>query len=275
MAERQRRKTARESHQQPVKSSLVNGVARRASLLWSGRKSQHDSRPSRNDRGLGNHAALQSRDSVDVVPLGSLGTAGVDTPNTSPLPIQHDVNPFSHPSDSISFFVDQPAVMDVSSNSPTFSTQIDDDTKQLAAKRRSLVQSPSRKPPPTPKPLHLPSPCTQPPPNGQLQPTPSPSISPPPNDGEGEPRSTRWWHDWLCGCSEGDDRGGDDQVSIRPFFPSGSINLIFLLGWQDKSNGMNQLPFIIYICVQIVLITLIQLSVKQDLSIHSLFWNGY
>ena len=217
MAERRRRKTARESYQQPVKSSLVNGVARRTSLLWTGRKSQHDSRPSRNDRGLGNHAALQSRDSVDVVPLGSLETAGVDTPSTSPLTIQHDVNPFNHPSDSISSFVNQPAVMDVSSNPPTFSTQIDD-TKQLTAKRRSLVQSSSRKPP-TPKPLHLPSPCTPPPPNGQLQPTPSPSISPPPNDGEGEPRSTRWWHDWLCGCSEGDDRGGDDQVSIRLFFP--------------------------------------------------------
>lgn len=212
MAERQRRKAARESHQTPTKSSLVSDVARRASLLWTGRKSQHNSRPSRNDRGLGNHAALQSQDSVDVVPLGDLEETGVDTPSTSPLPTQHGVSPFDHPSDSMSPFANQPAVMDASSNPPSFSTQIDDNTK-----RRSLKNEP-----PTPKPLNLPPPRTPPPPNGQLRPTPSPSVSPSPNDGPGEPRSTRWWHDWLCGCSEGEDRGGDDQVCAHPFFPSAS-----------------------------------------------------
>ena len=24
----------------------------------------------------------------------------------------------------------------------------------------------------------------------------------------------RWWHEWLCGCGEGPDRGGDHQVRL-------------------------------------------------------------
>jgi hypothetical protein len=31
------------------------------------------------------------------------------------------------------------------------------------------------------------------------------------SDEDGQP--TRWWHEWLCGCGEGPDRGGDYQVS--------------------------------------------------------------
>ena len=25
----------------------------------------------------------------------------------------------------------------------------------------------------------------------------------------------RWWHEWMCGCGEGSDRGGDNQVGFR------------------------------------------------------------
>lgn len=246
MAERQRRKAARETNQPPAKS-LVSDVTRRASLLWTGRKSQHVSRPSRNDRGLGTHAALQSQDSVDVVPLGDIETAGVDSPSTSPLPGQHSVNPFDHPSDPVSPFADQSAVMDASSNPPTPSAQIDN-TKQNTPKRPTLMQSSSSLgPPPTPKPLDLPPPRTPPPPNGQLQPTPSPSVSPPPNEERGEPKPTRWWHDWLCGLSEGDDRGGDDQVSFYPFFShldhNSDLAVSRSLGWQDKPHGIKRTLF--------------------------------
>jgi hypothetical protein len=31
-----------------------------------------------------------------------------------------------------------------------------------------------------------------------------------------KPEAGRWWTDWLCGCSEGPDRGGDIQVRITP-----------------------------------------------------------
>lgn len=46
-----------------------------------------------------------------------------------------------------------------------------------------------------------------------LQPTSQPVLRPPPPPREDpEERAVRWWHDWLCGCSEGPDRGGDNQV---------------------------------------------------------------
>jgi hypothetical protein len=69
---------------------------------------------------------------------------------------------------------------------------------------------------PPPKPLDIPPPVTPPP---RLE-TPDPEDSL--NDISREQtvdehddvpeRESRWWTDWLCGCSEGRDRGGDRQV---------------------------------------------------------------
>ena len=79
----------------------------------------------------------------------------------------------------------------------------------------------TRQPPPA-LPLGLPPPVTPPPPI----PIDSPTVpSPPPQQqrrgqqGEDEEEGkTRWWHEWLCGCGEGKDRGGDHQAGrTNPF----------------------------------------------------------
>ncbi|TEB38192.1 hypothetical protein FA13DRAFT_1725839 [Coprinellus micaceus] len=41
---------------------------------------------------------------------------------------------------------------------------------------------------------------------------------PPPKPLGGEAKKTRWWHEWLCGCGEGPDRGGHHQAGrTNPF----------------------------------------------------------
>jgi hypothetical protein len=63
-------------------------------------------------------------------------------------------------------------------------------------------------------------------------PPPFPVTSPPPpisslnvsrrkgqgNDSDDDGKPSRWWHEWLCGCGEGSDRGGDNQVSDMTSF---------------------------------------------------------
>lgn len=41
------------------------------------------------------------------------------------------------------------------------------------------------------------------------------------DDDDGPHEEGRWWTDWLCGCREGPDRGGDQQVcaSYTPVIP--------------------------------------------------------
>ena len=88
-----------------------------------------------------------------------------------------------------------------------------------------------RKGPPPPQPLGLPKPRTPPPrtppPDDQDQeyiteppdPAPAPSTTargvdyPDPVEPVGE---SKWWTEWLCGCSEGSDRGGYNQVRSSP-----------------------------------------------------------
>lgn len=250
MAERQRRKVAREVTQNTSRS-LVGDVTRRASLLWP-KKSQHQSRPSRNDgSGLGNHAALQSEDSVDVVPLEEIEQMSTDnTPVGSPRNTTDFSNPFDHPSDPGSPFDDsheaRPAVMDESSNPPTPSAQSEKALPPLLKDRPTLMASTSSftRPPPTPKPLGLPTPRTPPPLDGQPERTPSPSLTPPPGEAV-EPKETRWWHDFLCGCSEGSDRGGDHQVNVmftRADYAFAN-SLSFTLGRENKSYGVRSPMF--------------------------------
>jgi len=66
-----------------------------------------------------------------------------------------------------------------------------------------------------PQPLHLPPPKTPPPP--PVSPQPSEAASPK-QSFDDEPGRGRWWTEWLCGCSEGTDRGGDKQAGkTNPF----------------------------------------------------------
>jgi len=69
-------------------------------------------------------------------------------------------------------------------------------------------------------PLDLPRPKTPPP---VAISTPPYLIDPPrathhPKNSEDDTKSSRWWHEWLCGCGEGPDRGGDYQACLNLFF---------------------------------------------------------
>jgi hypothetical protein len=241
MAERQRRKAARESMQAP--KSLVADVTRRASQLWP-RKTKTGSRPSRSERSvLGNHTALASVDSVDIVPMDDIEENPIFSANTSPAasPQVHNspANPFYHPADASSPMCDshaqQSAVMGESSQPPTPSAHSEKRKGASRPERPTLMASMSSftNPPPPPKPLGLPPPRTPPPPNNS-----SPSTLTIASQEQKQPKETRWWHDWLCGLTEGSDRGGDDQVCI--FFCSDRcssfIKYVALFpGWQDQS----------------------------------------
>ncbi|KIM74331.1 hypothetical protein PILCRDRAFT_707106 [Piloderma croceum F 1598] len=221
MAERQRRKAARESMQAP--RSLVADVTRRASLLWPG-KTKTGSRPSRSERSvLGNHTALASVDSVDVVPMDDIEENPIFSANTSPAasPQVHNspANPFYHSADAS--HEQQTVVMGESSQPPTPSAHSEKGKGASQPERPTLIASMSSftKPPPPPKPLGLPPPRTPPPPTNSSPPTPiaSPTLTTASQE-QKKPKETRWWHDWLCGLTEGSDRGGDDQAGrTNPF----------------------------------------------------------
>jgi hypothetical protein len=224
-AERQRRKAARESTQAPSRS-LIADDSRRASLIWSG-KAKHAPRPSRSERsGLGNHTALPSVDTLDVQledVAASPTLSATTSPGGSPKGPNSPANPFHHHFDPSSPLNDsheqQTAVMNGSSNPPTPSSAAEKGKGVSQSERPTLVASTSSfTNPPPPKPLGLPSPRT-PPPNLSSPPKPisSPTLAPITQEQE-EPKESRWWHDWLCGLTEGSDRGGDNQAGrTNPF----------------------------------------------------------
>ncbi|KAF9461322.1 hypothetical protein BDZ94DRAFT_1310755 [Collybia nuda] len=196
VAERQRRKLARETAsnvQGPP--SLISDVSRRVSQLWPERKrSRHTPNTS-----LGTHVALQSRENIDSGPLDYTDTNPIPSPLFTPTPsprpssdAHHPHNPFSNPIDeSLSPFADsyrqEPSIEDTAG------------ARQITNATRI---------PPIPKPLGLPPPRTPPPPSDRLQ---RPTHDRPVRISE-DVKPARWWHDWLCGCSEGPDRGGEYQV---------------------------------------------------------------
>ncbi|KAF9531592.1 hypothetical protein CPB83DRAFT_891489 [Crepidotus variabilis] len=202
VAERQRRKSARESQTNPGGgASLVSDVSRRASLLFSGRKSKQHSISS-----LGNHRALRSRDSIDVLPLNE----AKGFPLSSPTPSEPDADPFVNPQDiPLSPFDDAHAANQSASQSSrpllrerSSASSLNEDTTH--------TEQHLQRPPPV-KPIDLPLPRSPPPIN-----TPPPPISPldptSPSGSAQKEEHIRWWHDWLCGCTEGPDRGGEFQA---------------------------------------------------------------
>lgn len=195
-----KRRAARESTANPQTFSVVADVSRRASLLWS-RKPTHPSHG-----GLGNHTALKTQESDDVLPMDDIAV----TPTPSPT---RSTNPFMNSADTVSPFADPPTpVMEPSSKPPSPSPGENVNAESTAFTQRPalLTASSSFRRPPTPKPINIPPPRTPPPPIPGFT---SPQVlSPPPTEPEEEPKETRWWHEWLCGCSEGADRGGDNQV---------------------------------------------------------------
>lgn len=153
--------------------------------------------------GLGNHRALQSRDSIDVVPLDDIDQS---PPTTA--------NPFLHPSETQPGFA-SPTLspfVDTKERSGVMTETYGSDSNTHSSQPATLAPTPTLVPPP--QPLGLPPPLT-PPPKGTrprvapMKATPPPTLHQEPIEPEQE---VRWWHDWLCGCNEGPDRGGDNQV---------------------------------------------------------------
>ena len=198
IAERQRRKnarlsTTREGTLHSPTSSIVSDVGRRASLLWSSTKTAgQSSRYSPH-----HHTKLQSTDSLDAVALEAVTSrpTSPSTPNSAVPFVGH--NPFDAPSEITSPFSDshqfqQTAVMNPSSDLSLPSTH--------------------PAPPGAPQPLDLPPPRTPPPPTSA---PPSarapPTVSAANKQMDEDPPKFRWWHEWLCGCTE----SGGHQVSLR------------------------------------------------------------
>lgn len=217
VAERQRRKAARESVQMTTGPSVLEDVTRKASLILSGRRPLQRA-SARN--GLGDHRALKSHDSVDVVPLGDIDrspqrvvyspTPSIGDGNNIGTTTNHP-NPFIHPSERrLSLSPPNTAVVDSIPQSPAATGP------SVHSQRSNTVPRPL-----TGSPLSLPVPSPHVPPSisnqKPLSPTPPLVIGPPLREEEPQKR-VRWWHEWLCGCGEGPDRGGDHQAArTNPF----------------------------------------------------------
>ncbi|KAG7098887.1 hypothetical protein E1B28_000787 [Marasmius oreades] len=203
VAERLRRKAARDSYT-GNRSSIVSQVA---GSLWRG--SGHFRRHSLG----GNHAALHSRDSMDHLPMDSLAPSPAVSPRTSPPLGSGSINildnPFIHPSESLSHLADSHQVTAVMipttppENAPADGESTLSDCATLTASE-SFVKPP--------RPLGLPPPRTPPPIEAPPPPVPQPTLHPDHIQRSHRDSGQRWWHDWLCGCSEGPDRGGDYQA---------------------------------------------------------------
>jgi len=230
MAERERRRAARESAQASG-PSLLGAVTRRASVLLSSRQTGKTS-----TGGLGSHRALNSRDSTDALPLNSVD----QSPRASE-------NPFMHPSEREPAFVAPPlSPFDDSADRADAMT-----TSDLPLPRASDSRTRSSQPAlrtrtstliPPPRPLGLPQPLTPPPPGttgariAPMKATPPPTLHPERIEPE---REVRWWHEWLCGCSEGPDRGGEFQVGA-PLITTICRTDGFAAGWTHESFRMTR-----------------------------------
>ncbi|KAF9049698.1 hypothetical protein BJ165DRAFT_1525043 [Panaeolus papilionaceus] len=197
IAERQRRKAARESISKGAPTpSLTGDVSRHTSLLWKKKRTKSSS------VGGTKNTSGGSRDSVDFLPLTRVPTSPASASPVPSDPEETARDPFSNPPDATSPFSDFHQVESQSTLTPT--------TSVLPPNSDSLTtSSPSSRPPP-PKPLNLPPPRTPPP------------IVASPEEQSREVAANsgpvKWWHEWLCGCGEGPDRGGDYQAGrTNPF----------------------------------------------------------
>ncbi|KAH9839469.1 uncharacterized protein C8Q71DRAFT_513326 [Rhodofomes roseus] len=216
IAERERRKAARESAASGSGMSIVTDVARRASLLWPSSRAKQASMG-----GVGAHRKLRTTDS-DSVPLEDMDSSPGPSRGVTPEPID---DPFATPGQStLSLALDPQlsAVMTASDTQDPFEDGEQSPTTPKAAKATGLLPSTSLSRAPPPQPLNLPRPRTPPPraetPHTSRPPEPvAPPVVAPTQQAE-EPQEVRWWTEWLCGCSEGPDRGGDHQAGrTNPF----------------------------------------------------------
>ncbi|RDX48077.1 hypothetical protein OH76DRAFT_697218 [Lentinus brumalis] len=247
IAERQRRKAARESAS-AAPTSTAGGLGNNATSLLAD-LFRRDSRKVPLG-GVGTHQQLSMTDKDtdgDAVPLDDLETPSVDRFSPGPS-TPEPVNPFDTPNPSRTSLniPDHSAIMTESDTVPDeLSTPVKDKQQHLDVPDRPTLQASSsfaspgqgqkrRSQPPPPKPLDLPAPRAPPPPadaphaSKPPEPVAPLSVDSSRNTSVDEERSrepagpermkeedappVRWWHEWLCGCGEGPDRGGDHQA---------------------------------------------------------------
>lgn len=203
------------------------------SLLWPSRQSKHAS-----TGGLGAHHQLRTTD--DAVPLDDID--GSPALSAVPSPDPGD-NPFLTPTPSVldlSGTQQDSAIMTpTDASDATFA--LGDKTNRPHAAKRASEDAKEKQLPPPPVPLDLPRPRSPPPrtktPHADRPPEPIPPPAPVPVQQEEEEKPVRWWTEWLCGCSEGSDRGGDHQVcyTLRSFLGFLTDELHIRTGWPYKS----------------------------------------
>lgn len=113
---------------------------------------------------------------------------------------------------------------------------MDDNPQTPIRKSKSRAAEKRRSRPPPPMPLGLPRPKTPPPVAISTPPTPThpPDATRGVQEANEAEKPVRWWHEWLCGCGEGPDRGGDYQVSPISSLQNFEHVQRFLIGWQNE-----------------------------------------
>lgn len=228
MEERERRRVARESASS-FRNSVLD-VTWTASSILAGLRIQ---RPrSGTGGGGGHHHALADNENEDGMPLEDLDrTPPPSGANTPTLKQRFDTyhpssnsktenNPFENPDNVLN-------ASTTSLNTPDHPTILTESSEPPPIPPTTVKQKKQRGPPP-PQPLGLPKPRTPPPRNdeGQVYISELPDHTAGPSTAAGgedhlnsdeTEKEVKWWTDWLCGCSEGPDRGGYRQVRSPPF----------------------------------------------------------
>ena len=174
---------------------------------------------------------------TDLSPPSPRPTSPVDsraaTPTPTPTPMPMPPDPFANPPPpDLHVLTPTPTAptdrirtprRESDTSTPTPISPFDDAHGVIPATGKTITPRPRDKPsqprssrlqPPPPLPLGLPPPRT-PPPAIPLTPEEAAAAA---SAARGkrydeDVRPSRWWHEWLCGCGEGPDRGGDHQVS--------------------------------------------------------------
>ena len=198
-------------------SSVLTDVARRATWFWSRRSSRPPA------GGGGRHRVLEtSEDSPNLdgmvssplsAPQSRSNTPTLDQPRTGPY-AHNSMDPFSDPppgSTSSLFINAQPITLDIG----TFTEQ--EEAESAIASSQHPTKKKKSRTVSVPAPLDLPKPRSPPPRTASPhtsrppEPFPRPESSTAVQEDEDE-TPVPWWTEWLCGCSEGPDRGGESQV---------------------------------------------------------------
>ena len=232
-------------------SSVLTDVARRATWFWS-RRSSHPPAD-----GGGRHRVLEtSEDSPHLDDMVSSPLSAPQSRSHTPAIDQRRTGPYAHgttdpfsdppPGSTSSLFINaQPITLDIG----TFTEQ-EESESATASSQHSTKKKKSRTIK-APAPLDLPKPRSPPPPMASPhatrppEPFPRPELSMAVDEDE---TPVPWWTEWLCGCSEGPDRGGESQVRPVTHPPAPNPCLLiprFRLAGQTLSNNVTTTPFLI------------------------------